>query len=147
MLLRIFGQRTDKQLIHLIAAVIWSHYHWDHMGNVSLFPSSTSLVVGPGFQSSPTLLPGYPKSLESPVLAADFAGRSLREIDFTTSDLQIGGLPAHDFFGDGSFYLLGEHFTAAHRVLPCQILTQLDFRYSWTLSGSHVWTRPHHWWC
>ena len=32
-----------------IGAIVWSHHHWDHTGDPSLFPGSTELVVGPGF--------------------------------------------------------------------------------------------------
>ncbi|OQU99725.1 hypothetical protein CLAIMM_05317 [Cladophialophora immunda] len=89
-----------------ISSVVWSHYHWDHIGDMSLFPPSTEVVVGPGFKSSPLLLPGFPEKLDSPVRTSDFAGRELREIDFGNSGLRIGGYGAYDFFGDGSFYLL-----------------------------------------
>jgi hypothetical protein len=76
---------------------------------MSKFPSSTSLVTGPGFCSA--LLPGFPSRIDSPILETDYQGRSLREItDFETF---VGGLPAHDFFGDGSFYLLS---TPGHAV-------------------------------
>lgn len=27
-----------------------SHFHFDHIGDISKFPSSTELVVGPGFK-------------------------------------------------------------------------------------------------
>ncbi|OAL35982.1 hypothetical protein AYO20_04643 [Fonsecaea nubica] len=93
-----------------ISSVIWSHFHWDHIGDMSLFPPATEVVVGPGFKSSPLLLPGYPDHPGSPVLASDFAGRELREIEFASasgSTLRIGNYGAFDFFGDGSFYLLG----------------------------------------
>lgn len=63
-------------------------------------------MVGPGFKEHSSLLPGYPEAPKSPISASDFAGRTLNQIDYTRSSLQIGGLPAHDFFGDGSFYLL-----------------------------------------
>ncbi|RFU25954.1 hypothetical protein B7463_g10384, partial [Scytalidium lignicola] len=76
------------------------------IGNVALFPPSTSLIVGPGFKASPTLMPGYPNHPNSPVPADAFANRELREIDFSTSALTIGGFRAVDFFLDGSFYLL-----------------------------------------
>ncbi|EXJ72049.1 uncharacterized protein A1O5_04552 [Cladophialophora psammophila CBS 110553] len=89
-----------------ISSVIWSHYHWDHIGDMSLFPPSTELVVGPGFKAAPLLLPGFPEKLDSPVRTSDFKGRELREIDFKSSSLRIGGYGVHDFFGDGSFYLL-----------------------------------------
>ena len=45
-----------------INAVIWSHSHWDHIGDPSTFPGSTDLVVGPGFK---VMLPAYPTSPKS----------------------------------------------------------------------------------
>ncbi|POR32500.1 Uncharacterized protein TPAR_07279 [Tolypocladium paradoxum] len=89
-----------------ISCVIWSHYHWDHTGSTELFPTSTELVVGPGFKASPVLLPGFPHNPDSPIDAAAIKGRALTEIGFEDSKLDIGGFRAHDFFGDGSFYLL-----------------------------------------
>ncbi|BCS28065.1 MBL fold metallo-hydrolase [Aspergillus puulaauensis] len=88
-----------------ISSVIWSHYHWDHTGSMELFPKSTQLVVGPGFKASPRLLPGFPENIDSPIDSRAIEGRELREIVFDDS-FQIGGFRAHDFFGDGSFYLL-----------------------------------------
>ncbi|KAJ9647473.1 hypothetical protein H2204_000102 [Knufia peltigerae] len=89
-----------------ISSVVFSHYHWDHVGDMSLFPSSTEIVVGPGFKASPVILPGYPEKPDSFLNSSDFAGRHLNEIDFGDAGLRIGGFRAHDFFGDGSFYLL-----------------------------------------
>lgn len=44
----------------------------------------------------------------------NFRGRNLREITFTEpSTIQIGDFRAHDFFGDGSFYILD---TPGHAV-------------------------------
>lgn len=74
---------------------------------MSLFPSSTEIVVGPGFKASPVILPGHPEKPDSFLNSSDFAGRHLNEIDFGDAGLRIGGFRAHDFFGDGSFYLLG----------------------------------------
>lgn len=76
---------------------------------MSLFPHSTEIVVGSGFKNSLNILPGYPEKPDSPVLASDFEGRHLNEIEFTKTGPEIGGFAAHDFFGDGSFYLLGKH--------------------------------------
>ncbi|KAJ5385600.1 hypothetical protein N7517_003511 [Penicillium concentricum] len=50
-------------------------------------------------------LPGYPENPVSPVLASDFEGRELIEMSFENG-LEIGGFRAHDYFGDGSLYLL-----------------------------------------
>ncbi|KAH1334772.1 hypothetical protein KXV68_004157 [Aspergillus fumigatus] len=86
-----------------IDSIIWSHWHVDHVGNPAIFPLNVSLVVGPGFSNA--FLPGYPADPDGVILEADYAGRELREINFNTG-LYIGGFPAMDFFGDGSFYLL-----------------------------------------
>lgn len=74
---------------------------------MALFPSTTGLVVGPGFQSNEKVMPGYPTNVTSPVPSDSFLGRDLKEIRFEEQHLTIGGYRAHDYFGDGSFYLLG----------------------------------------
>jgi glyoxylase-like metal-dependent hydrolase (beta-lactamase superfamily II) len=86
-----------------IEAIIWSHWHWDHTGDPSTFPSSTALIVGPGFKKAFT--PAYPTNPNCPILDSDFEGRELREIEFSKG-LKIGNFDAFDYFGDGSFYLL-----------------------------------------
>ncbi|KGO78117.1 hypothetical protein PITC_041480 [Penicillium italicum] len=86
-----------------ISAIIWSHWHWDHIGDPSRFPSSTDLIVGPGFKNE--FLPGYPAKPDSPVRESDFVGRNLREMDFSNS-IQVGEFRAVDYFGDGSFYII-----------------------------------------
>lgn len=89
-----------------IESIIWSHHHWDHVGDPSTFPGSTELVVGPGFKEAH--MPGYPTREDSPLLDTDFKGRNTREIDFQKEGggLKIGRFNAFDYFGDGSFYLL-----------------------------------------
>ena len=86
-----------------IEGLIWSHWHFDHTGNPSEFPSETKLIVGPGFKEN--ILPGYPANPDSAILEADYEGRELSEISFTDG-LRIGRFSAFDYFGDGSFYLL-----------------------------------------
>lgn len=86
-----------------IKSAVWSHWHWDHTGDMSKFPSSTEVVVGPGFKES--FMPGYPVNANALTVQADFEGREVREIAFANG-FMIGGFQAHDFFGDGSFYLL-----------------------------------------
>lgn len=87
-----------------IEAVIWSHHHFDHIGDPSTFPSSTDLVVGPGVKKF--CWPAYPSNPDSLVLDADIEGRAVREVDFTLNPIRIGRFEAFDYFGDGSFYLL-----------------------------------------
>lgn len=95
-----------------IEAIVWSHYHFDHIGNPNTFGPGTSLIVGPGFKAK--LLPGYPTSPSASILESDHAHRELIELDFATgasgshsyAPLRIGRLRALDYFNDGSFYLL-----------------------------------------
>ena len=96
-----------------IDSVMWSHHHWDHVGDMRTFPQSTGLIVGPGFQKQ--YLPGYPENEDSPVLAEDFRDHPVREIDIAAEGkgLKIGRFNAYDYFDDGSFYLLD---TPGHSV-------------------------------
>ena len=91
-----------------IGSIIWSHHHVDHTGDVSLFPPSTSLVVGPGFKTNPSTYSGFPLNPNSHVSHSNFAGRDVIELDFnsTTGVLKFAGLRAIDWFDDGSLYLL-----------------------------------------
>lgn len=97
---------TDASVaLSSIDSIVWSHPHFDHTGDPSLFPNTTSLVVGPGFKSNPLTYPGYPLNPNSTVVQDAFEGRELVEIEFDTG-FEIGEFKAVDFFGDGSFYLL-----------------------------------------
>lgn len=89
-----------------IPSIVWSHHHWDHVGDASTFPQSTELIVGRGFKEAH--MPGYPKRQNSTLLETDFEGRYVREVDFEKDGkgLKIGRFNAFDYFGDGSFYLL-----------------------------------------
>ena len=87
-----------------INAVIWSHAHIDHVGDLSVFPPSTDLIVGPGLKAS--CIPGYPTNPDAFVLDSAFQGRRVQEVNFTTSTTNIGGFRAVDFFNDSSFWLL-----------------------------------------
>ncbi|VUC32805.1 unnamed protein product [Clonostachys rosea] len=86
-----------------INSIVWSHWHWDHLGDPSKFPPSTEIVVGPGFKTA--FLPAHPTGQQSPVRESDFSGREIREINFD-QPLRVGEFNAVDFFGDGSFYVL-----------------------------------------
>lgn len=91
-----------------VEAVIWSHNHFDHTGDPSTFPPTTTLVLGPGVRAASW--PGYPTNPEAIVLDSDIAGdRPIQEISFQTGEkghVSIGQFDAFDYFGDGSFYLL-----------------------------------------
>ncbi|KIW84400.1 hypothetical protein Z517_03650 [Fonsecaea pedrosoi CBS 271.37] len=96
------GQVASSQ----INGIIWSHWHWDHLGDPSRFPPSTDLIVGPGFKEA--FLPGFPAKADSPVRESDFRGRNVVEIAFDKSPAvsQVGPFQAFDYFGDGSFFLV-----------------------------------------
>lgn len=83
---------------------MYSHYHWDHLGDPSTFPHSTDVVVGPGFCEE--FFPGGEPIPDSPIKWEYLENRKLREVIEAEFDQTFGGFPAHDFFGDGSFYLL-----------------------------------------
>lgn len=87
-----------------VGGIVWSHHHFDHTGDPSTFPPSTDLIVGPGFKKA--FVPAYPTVPDAAVDERAWADRQLTEISFADSNLQIGKFPAHDFYGDGSFYLL-----------------------------------------
>lgn len=101
-------QHVDLRSIKFI---IYSHHHYDHVGDPSTFPMSTSIVVGPGFKKA--YLPGYPTNPSSELLydAEKNKGRNVVELNFDSGTsknrcLVIGGFKAIDFFADGSFFLL-----------------------------------------
>ncbi|KAI1191727.1 beta-lactamase-like protein [Nemania serpens] len=87
-----------------IEAVIWSHSHLDHVGDVATFEPNTKLIVGLGTKEN--VFPGYPTKPHATFNESELAGREVEEIDFSSSNLKIGGFAAIDYFADGSFYLL-----------------------------------------
>lgn len=118
--------RENGQDLSEVGAIIWSHEHFDHTGDPTTFPSTTDLIVGPGFKAGS--MPGYPTNPTSHVDERAWQNRALYEIDLGAADgdgdspfpwsraarpLTIGGFRACDFYGDGSFYLLD---TPGHAV-------------------------------
>lgn len=91
-----------------INTIIFSHHHWDYVGDTTMFPTSTSILVGSGYKEK--YLPGWPADPESLDTCTDlYEGRESIEADFSPDNsrtLQIGDFAAHDWFGDGSFYIL-----------------------------------------
>ncbi|KAL8833661.1 MAG: hypothetical protein Q9170_004147 [Blastenia crenularia] len=89
-----------------IEAVIWSHNHFDHIGDMSAFSPSTELVLGPGVRDTswPTGLQETDAGQDS-MLKSDIKGRSVHEISFD-GGLKLGRFDAMDHFGDRSFHLL-----------------------------------------
>jgi len=99
--------------LETIDNIIWSHRHFDHQGDPSLFPKSTNLTVGPGFVKK--IGPGYPEKSDSEANSSAWQGRRLVEVDFANDvrKTKVGRYRAIDYFEDGSFYLLQ---TSGHTV-------------------------------
>ncbi|EXJ82702.1 hypothetical protein A1O3_06516 [Capronia epimyces CBS 606.96] len=96
-----------------INAVIWSHTHWDHKGDMALFPSTTTLVLGPDAMAT-FFKPGGGNSGVGGINERDVKGRKVHEVDFEgPGSLQLGPFRAFDYFHDGSLYLLD---TPGHSV-------------------------------
>ena len=119
-----------------------SHAHPDHVGRASLFLSSTTLLVGPGVKT--LYYPGWPANSESPVFEREFADREVKEVNFSASNLEIGGFKALDFFGDGSFYFLSAPGHAVGHLNALARTTQQTFMYLGADSFHHgSMLRPH----
>ena len=78
----------------------------DHMGDLSLFLLSTSLIVGPRIKLDLMTYPGYPKNPDALMVQDGFKGCQVVELDFSKSQLKVCRLHAIDWFNNGSFYLL-----------------------------------------
>ncbi|KAF7356503.1 Metallo-beta-lactamase superfamily protein [Mycena venus] len=106
-----------------IDAVIWSHSHFDHIGDMSKFPNTTELIIGS--ETDTQTFPDFPNAT---LQTSDLAGRQVTKIDFAAANLTFSGLKAIDYFGDGSFYLLNTpghlpgHMTALARVTPTSFI-------------------------
>jgi hypothetical protein len=99
-----------------------SHLHWDHIGDPTKWPGTTKLIFGPDIRK--THGTGWPANPKAPFAEKDLAGRQFVALEAKDFKLEIGGLRAPDFFGDGSFYLLdapGVRPVSAHGFLGMNV--------------------------
>jgi glyoxylase-like metal-dependent hydrolase (beta-lactamase superfamily II) len=98
-----------------INAIIFSHHHFDHTGDTGRFPSSTKLLVGPGYKKA--YFPGWPANPRQFETISDlYERRETIELDFSPDHpkvLSIGNFQAYDYFSDGSFFILS---TPGHTI-------------------------------
>jgi glyoxylase-like metal-dependent hydrolase (beta-lactamase superfamily II) len=131
-----------------IAAVIFSHQHFDHTGDPSRLTEKTRIIVGPGYKRN--FFPGWPESRRSWETTSDlYHGREVVEISFSRDSdpskvLDIGGFRAYDYFGDGSFYLLDTpghtagHISALARTTPRVISERKTEESTFILLGGDI---------
>lgn len=88
-----------------ISTVVLSHIHFDHVGDPNKFPDAV-LLAGPGSKAVSGV--GWPRDPLSPFLSSVTEHPHYRELSFETDAWAPWGpfARAHDFFGDGSFYLI-----------------------------------------
>ncbi|EED21032.1 conserved hypothetical protein [Talaromyces stipitatus ATCC 10500] len=106
-----------------INSVVLSHWHWDHVGDMSKFPPSTSVITRPGFTK--TFVLDFFRILESQ--SWSLTTWDEMTVKITDFPLDINGHPAHDLFGDCSLYLL---YTAGHAVGHLSALARITSRFS-----------------
>jgi hypothetical protein len=94
------------------------------MGKPSLFPLSTDILVGPDVKAK--FAPGYPENESAPFRSQEWKGRTVNELDFQTSPLEIGHFEAIDYFHDGSLCFLSASGHAIGHVLALARTTAPD---------------------
>lgn len=103
-----------------ISAVILSHWHFDHTGNMALFPKTTKAVFGPDWKKNFGTF--YPENEEAVYHGYEFEGREVVELEEKVFKEEVAGLKAYDYFGNGSMFLLhspghtADHMTALVRT-------------------------------
>ncbi|KZV65137.1 Metallo-hydrolase/oxidoreductase [Peniophora sp. CONT] len=86
-----------------ITQIILSHAHCDHSGDPSRFPRA-KIVVHP--ETAEVASKGYPMDQKSQIAQDLLPGERTRVLDEQAGWSPLGPFRAHDFFGDGSAYVV-----------------------------------------
>ncbi|KAJ7614167.1 hypothetical protein FB45DRAFT_748300 [Roridomyces roridus] len=117
----------------LIKNVVISHLHFDHIGDHTPFKNATFTIGGEGKSH---LTDGYPGNPEAHFLAESTPPdrtKFLSMSDFATS---VGPFPyVHDFFGDGSVYIIHKPGHCAGHV---NLLARTSADGAWIYLGGDI---------
>src|SRR5258708_6543931 len=87
---------------YAIDSIILGHRHFDHIGDLGRFPTSVDLVLGPDSEKDLDRLVDY---LDVPPQV--LLGRRIRYLEREKDEWKdVGTFKGHDYFGDGSLYIL-----------------------------------------
>jgi len=119
-----------------ISTVCFSHIHFDHIGDTSLFPLSNFVL---GMNTMSMIVPGYPENPD-PVVIRDIPLERAEFLSESANWQPLGPFPrALDFYGDGSIYIID---APGHLTGHINILARTSADGAWIyLAGDSA----HHW--
>ncbi|KAH9890345.1 beta-lactamase-like protein [Cubamyces lactineus] len=114
-----------------VRTIVISHLHWDHIGDPAPFVNATFVVAEAGRALLET---GFPTNPKSDILQSCVPSERTRFLAAAVFDTAIGPFPrAHDYFGDGSLYLID---AIGHLAGHINVLARTSAEGSWIYLGS-----------